>query len=176
MRIYKKSIILIFVLVIMITAGCAENPFLLNSSVAAMSTDCYISVNKDGTVNVVDKAGELGTDLSGWKDIKSVSAGLFYWGGIKKDGSVVITSYSGSEKEDEAAFIKNFSGFEDVSGWRNIKMIGFTYFTAYGLKDDGTIIFTSADSGIDDTIKEKVRGWTEIEYIDGLPGGNIQAA
>jgi hypothetical protein len=136
------SLMLICCLLISIV-GCQEINFEEKRSRVAGQieiTDEYgdttyqIAIKEDGTINVQGTPSE-DFIFDDWQDIVSVTVGDVNAGGIKSDGTVVATGYSGT-------------GATDVKDWQDIAMIEFTLTSAYGLKKDGTII-TSGEKHLD---------------------------
>ena len=105
-----------------------------------------VGVNSNGSAVV---AGEfLGLDLSDWKDIVSVSVGIFHVVGVKSDGSVIA---AGHDTEGET----------DVSSWTDIVAISAGGAFTLGLKSDGTVI----SCGWTQAGRRDVDGWTDIIAI-----------
>jgi len=107
----------------------------------------------------VDKQAGSFYDFDKWEGIKSVVFGIVNAGGLKDDGTVIVTGY-------------NTTGADEVQDWRNIENIAFTAFATYGLNKDGTIIYTGKDhqNGITDfekKIMSDVDTWKDIVDIKG---------
>ena len=71
-------------------------------------------------------------DVYSWKDIVAVSAGKMHTVGLKSDGTVVATKYTGDQN--------NYYGWSDVSGWKDIVSVSAGSFHTVGLKADGTVV------------------------------------
>ncbi len=147
----KRTIaVFVFFLIIVFLVGC-RTPFPKESLVAVWDFETQIELY-DG--ELIAEKNALGIDFSKWDQIKSVSAGGFYLGGIKEDGTVIITDFTGNDL--------------DVGSWRNISMLELTLFSAYGLCEDGTIISSSMNTEFEDEIDKEVSSWSDIVYIDAL--------
>lgn len=155
-----KRLLLVIMLcgLIMMSLGCSREYVLEPSLVAGHGENYQISVNDNGLVKV-NKQTDGSYDFDDWDGIKSVAYGIVNAGGIKEDGSVVVTGY-------------NKTGACEVQDWHDIKALTFTALVTYGLKRDGTIIHTGEDmpDGITDFEKEillDVDTWENIADIKG---------
>jgi hypothetical protein len=107
-----------------------------------------VGLKEDGTVVAVGYNAYGKLDVSGWTNIKSISAGVYHTVGLKEDGTVVALGYI-------------FYGQFDVSGWTNIKSISAGYGHTVGLKEDGTVVAV----GWNYYGQMNVSGWTNIKSI-----------
>ena len=112
-----------------------------------------IGVKKNGTVLTTKYIGETENDygqcnVSGWKDIVSVSAGESHIVGLRSDGTAVAVG-------------NNAQGQCNVSGWNNIVAITAGVSHTIGLKKDGTVV-AAGNNGYGQC---SVSGWTDIIAI-----------
>lgn len=148
----------------------------------------FAAVLEDGHVVAVDDGdGTMGTDVSDWEDIVSVSAGGDFTVGLKSDGTVVGTGdsayYSGVEQWTDIVDIAcgrthtvglkkdgtvvatgdNEKGKTDVSDWTDIVNIAAGSWHTIGIKKDGTVVATGGNEyGRCDVSK-----WTDIVDVAG---------
>lgn len=108
-----------------------------------------LGVKDDGTVlstlSTYPEVKYNRSDISGWADIRAVSASIRFAAGLKKDGTVVAVG-------------DNQGGECDVSGWTDIQAIATGESYTLGLKKDGTVIATPGSEC-------DVSGWTDITAI-----------
>ena len=86
-----------------------------------------VALKADGTVMATGYNEYGQCNVFGWRNIVTISAGLFSSAGLKADGTVVAVGY-------------NNYGQCDVSHWRDIVAISAGDFHTVGLKDDGTVV------------------------------------
>ena len=148
---------------------------------------CHTAALKaDGTVMAVGLEVHNECDVSGWEDIISVSAGLYYTVGLKSDGTVVAVGYSadGQCNIDSWTDIVSISaggehtvglkldgtvvaagnneyGQCDVSDWADIIAVSAGGFHTIGLKADGTVVAT----GNNNAGQCKVDNWADIVAV-----------
>lgn len=115
-----------------------------------------VGLRADGTVEAIGYNGYHQSNLSGWNNIKAVSAGCLHTAAIKKDGTVV-------------AIGDNEYGQLKVTGWENIKEISVGYGTTVGLKNDGTVVAI----GYNYDNQCKIGDWSNIV---GISAGNTYIA
>ncbi len=87
-----------------------------------------------------------------WDDIAqrdTISAGTYHTVGLKNDGTVIATEYTGDY----------YKGQCDVAGWTNIIAVSAGDGHTVGLKADGTVVAAGEGSWCD------VAGWTDIVAI-----------
>ena len=113
----------------------------------ASSSESTVGMKKDGTVVAVGYNGRY--DVSGWKDIVSVSAGYYHTVGLKKDGTVVAVGW-------------NDDGQCDVSGWKDIVSVSAGGRHTVGLKKDGTVVAVGWN---DYGSQCDVSGWKDIVSV-----------
>ena len=169
----RVILILTFLFISLTFAGCQRaliEPVSQSSLVAASDFNCQIYLSDD---QVIAENNAMNLDFSGWQGIKSVTAGVFGFGGIYDDGTVVTIGYS--------PFFDKFN----TDSWNDICMLEFTLSSVYGLQKDGTLVYSPVNgTGIDNSINEKVAQWKDINYIDtgffGIVGvqknGEVKAA
>ena len=126
---------------------------------------CHIAALKtDGTVVATggNTTGQL--NVYGWHQIVALAAGSTRTFGLRKNGTVAVTTYTGS----------SYDYLNDVAGWRDV-----TAFSAAGhivaLKKDGTVL-AAGSNGCDHTSKKKpcqVSDWTNIAKIQAGSGFTI---
>ena len=75
-----------------------------------------------------NKFGQCNVD--GWKEVISLSTGIYTTVGLRKDGTVLATG-------------DNRFGQCNVSAWRDIKAIAAGDWITVGVKQDGTVVATS---------------------------------
>lgn len=149
MRYIRPIFIFIFLLfIVFIITGC-RNTLNKDSLVAFWDFNTIIKVY-NGELIVEKNAFDI--DFSNWDHIKSVSSDGLYLGGIRENGTAVVTYFTGDDL--------------DVSNWDDISMLEFTIFSAYGLKNDGTIISSTMNTENENEIDKKVSSWTDIAWID----------
>ena len=99
-----------------------------------------VALKLDGTP-LVAGANQFGAaDLSGWKDLTAVSAGLYHTVGLRSNGTVVATKYIKKQKYNPSN-----DSFCRVSHWRDIVAISADTYSTVGIKADGTAIWTGQD-------------------------------
>ena len=91
-------------------------------------------------------------DVSNWTNIVAISAGVEHTVGLKADGTVVATEYTG---------IWTYSGQRDVSNWTDIIAVSAGACHTVGLKADGTVVAV----GDNDSGQCDVSNWTNIVAI-----------
>ena len=87
-------------------------------------------------------------NVKGWKGIKAIAAGRYHTVGLKENGSVISTRYTG-----EAQFYYNQ---DNVSEWKDIIMITAGDDFSAGLTSDGKVVCTRNDPALE---------WKDIIYI-----------
>ena len=92
-------------------------------------------------------------NVSDWTDIVAVSAESYHTVGLKSDGTVVATKFSGKSY--------NYLGQCDVSGWTDIVAVSAGYGHTVGLKSDGTVVATKY-TGMYRDGRCNVSDWTDI--------------
>lgn len=117
--------------------------------VISLSDDYTLGLRADGTVIMAGYNYYFKQqDISDWKDIISVSAGVSYAVGLKSDGTVV-------------AIGDNVYGQCDVSDWTDIVSVSASYRNTAGLKSDGTVVVAGSNSHG----QRDVSGWTNIVAV-----------
>ena len=87
-----------------------------------------------------------------------LSAGLRHTVGLKSDGTVAATKYTGDQKD--------YYGQCDVSGWRDIVAVSAGDFHTVGLKSDGTVVATKYTGDQKDYHGQcDVSGWRDIVAV-----------
>lgn len=88
-----------------------------------------VGLRSDGTVLACgdDQYGQC--QVSGWSDIRSVSAGAYHTVGLRADGTVVVAG-------------RNREGQCDVSEWKDIVAVAAADYATYGLCADGSVVCT----------------------------------
>ena len=99
-----------------------------------------VALKLDGTPLVAGASRFGAADLSGWKDLTAVSAGLYHTVGLRSNGTVVATKYTKKEKYNPSN-----DSFCQVSHWRNIVDISAATTSTVGIKADGTAVWTGQD-------------------------------
>ena len=145
----KMNLVCICICLFAFLSGCQNTAISQDSFIADLNFDTQIKLY-DGEFIVENNPRDI--DFSAWGNVKSVSSGIFYLGGIRNDGTVIITDYNGNDL--------------DVSGWEDISMVEFTLFSAYGLCEDGTIVSTTAGTEYENSLDTEVLSWSDIVYID----------
>ncbi len=144
---------------IVLSLGCSQAHMPSHSLVAGIRSDYQISINEDHSINEHANYNSV-YSFDDWEGIKSVDYGIVNVGGLKDDGSVVVTG-------------NNKTGACNVQDWSEIKALAFTAFTTYGLKSDGTIIHTDHQEqtdgifSVDQNIINEVDKWSDIVDIKG---------
>lgn len=158
-QILKATIIICLATLCFGFFGCETKPKAKNTLVAAIGPELMVSVNTDGTVNAIKKDLNIKDyDFSNWVGIRSVSSNELCIGGIREDGSVVLSHTVLDISDSEFG----------ISDWKDIEMLEFSAFNVYGLKSDGTIeYFSLFQYDKTDDINENINNWTDIDYIDG---------
>ena len=153
------KICLLFVFCAMMTVlfGCSREYSIRPSLVAGINEKYKVSLDDDGSLDILEQTDNAYC-LDDWRNMDSISFGIANIGGIRNDGSVIVTG-------------DNSTGACEVQDWRNIKDIAFTAFMTYGLKNNGTIIHTGGDlNGITDFERQIFSGtdkWRDIVDISG---------
>jgi hypothetical protein len=152
MRLTGRTFI-ISLIVLLSLSGCtkAQNDY---SQIAGINPEFQVAVNDEGTISIQGKP-DKSYDFTGWEDIISVSAGVLNIAGIKNDGTVLVTG-----KKDWGAC--------NVEDWINIVMVEFTASAAFGLTENGQVVYTQSIEHMleEDRIKSEVELWEDVIYID----------
>jgi hypothetical protein len=149
------SVTVLILLAALLLTSC-QSHISKDSLVAAWGFDTQLKV-VDGEFIVEKNAEDI--DFSQWDHVKSVETGMICFGGIKEDGTVIITNFRGDEL--------------NVANWQNIRMLKFTLFSAYGLKEDGTIISSTMNTQQENEIDKTVSSWSDIVWIDTADTGIV---
>jgi len=110
------------------------------------STNYTLGLKSNGTVVATgyNKGGQC--DVEEWTDIIQISAGQWHSVGLRADGTVVATG-------------DNHYGQCDVEEWTDIvKIDANRALGTFGLKSDGTVVYTGIDSS-------EAENWTDIVDI-----------
>ena len=130
-----------------------------------------VCLKSDGTVVAVGDNSKGQCDVSGWRDIVSVSAGESHTVGLKSDGTVIATGdrsygrcnvygwrdivsisagkrYTVGLKSNGTvvAVGDNGDGQCDVSDWQDIVSVSAGFLHTVGLKSDGTVVAVGDNS------------------------------
>lgn len=140
-----------------------------------------VSLKKDGTVVAAGSNDYGECDVSGWKDVISVTTGTYHTVGLKKDGTVVATGggqygqtnvsswkdiVSISANNDQTIGVKKdgtvvTTSYNLDSSWSNIIAVSMDYDNVIGLKKDGTVVAV----GDNDYGQCNVSGWKDIVAV-----------
>ena len=101
-------------------------------------------------------------DVSDWKDIAAISAGLGHTVGLKSDGTVVAV---GSNENMDG----NYVGQCDVSSWKDIIAVSAGAAHTVGLRSDGTVVAV----GDNKYSQCDVGSWTDIIAINAGLGHTV---
>lgn len=107
-----------------------------------------VGLRKDGTVVACGWNDFHQCNVSGWRDITAIAAGLFHTVGLRKDGTVVGCGDNGDHQLD-------------IQGWRNVIAIACSDNHTVGLKSDGTVVACGASE--DGAFA--VSGWKDIVKV-----------
>ena len=99
----------------------------------SVSRSYLVALHADGTVSGYGSNANGQCDVSGWKDIVSVSAGYWHTVGLRSDGTVVAVG-------------SNANGQCNVSGWTDIVAVSAGYAHTVGLRSDGTVAATGKNA------------------------------
>ena len=95
-----------------------------------------VGLKNDGTVVCTaigkDDNNKGQCEVSGWTDIKAVSAGKYHTVALKNDGTVLSTSMDEDDEENK--------GQCDISGWTDVTAICAGVRNTVALKSDGTVL------------------------------------
>lgn len=118
--------------------------------------DYYVTLRSDGTVTAFGFDDDNRCDVSNWTDIVAISAGFKHTVGLKADGTVVATQYTGN----------SYHGQCEVSDWTDIVAISAGDMHTVGLKADGTVVSTQyTGDPFYDLGQCEVSDWTDIVAI-----------
>ena len=104
-----------------------------------------VFVHPDGTVSAIGSNANGACDVSGWRDVVSVSCHTATVG-LRADGTVLAVG-------------SNSSGKCDVDGWDHVVAIATGFNSTVGLRADGTVLYAGVKGDRD------VSGWTDIVAI-----------
>lgn len=130
-----------------------------------------VGLKSDGTVvaaSVLDNPPEIA--VAGWRDIVAIDAGTRRTLGLKQDGTVVVAG----QKEyfpDPMTMVTKY----DLSGWKNMAVVGHLYLTDYGIRKDGSIVLGSW-LGSDKDEARRVCQWKNIVALSADSEGVSSAA
>lgn len=117
--------------------------------------DFTIGLKKDGTV-VVEGEGESNVEaIKQWQDIVAIETDGFtpnHIIGLKRNGTLEILA-------------KYTNQIYEVSEWKNIKKVVSCFLYAAGLKEDGSVIVTTARM---DRLNKRVKSWRNIIDIAAI--------
>jgi hypothetical protein len=108
-----------------------------------------LGLNSDGTVRAV-VGRDSACDVSEWEDVVSIRMSNQYAFGLKRDGTVYVTRYSGVEDELPA-----------VSQWSDVIKIELGSHGIFGITSEGTVLM----AGDNDNNQADVSGWTDIVAV-----------
>lgn len=113
--------------------------------VAVSASECMtVGLKSDGTVVAtgLDNLGQCETD--DWTDIVEVAASDTHILGLKSDGTVIATGKIEKVKKEEwPVEEKIYTRNEMVKEWKNMKHVFASKSSAYGIKADGSVIWSS---------------------------------
>ena len=107
-----------------------------------------VGLRPDGTVVAVGENDKGQCNVSNWRDIVAICAGVHYTVGLKADGTVVAVG-------------ENDKGQCNVSDWQDIMAVCTGGFHTVGLKADGTVVAV----GDNDDGQCNVSNWRDIVAI-----------
>ena len=141
------------------------------TDIVAISAGGYhtVGLKADGTVVATKYTGDgnygqcdvssandsVQCDVSNWTNIVAISAGGNYTVGLKADGTVVATEYTGDQEF--------YYGQCDVSDWTDIAAISAGWSCTVGLKADGTVVATEYTGSWIYSGQCDVGDWTDIK-------------
>ena len=108
------------------------------------------------TNDIKDSADLMRKNCQLFSDSTTVSAGLDHTVGLKSDGTVVATNYTG---------IMDYDGQCDVQDWTDIVAISAGCDHTVGLKSDGTVVATNYTGNKDYDGQCDVQNWKDIVAI-----------
>ena len=181
---FKKSLVAIFMITIILLMGCAtiktntneysyEDKIQLTTSdvqnnAGTLSAGYYYSmiINADNTVGVygiVERgrkiiggiAAENAELISDWTDIIAISSNYSVTAGLKSDGTVLLVGFNAKGEQQQLDFI-------------NIKQIVLELPILLGLCEDNTVVVYG--SGISSEQTAEVSSWTNITQVDTTRG------
>ena len=133
----------------------------------ALGTNHILGLTQDGTVLSAGTNQDGCCETGDWKNIASIWASQDLSIGIRTDGSVVLAGRPGNGmtlEEQEAAEA-------DMASWTEMRQIKVYNDRIYGVKQDGTVLFTGRK---DDNTKEQLGRWKGICSLavgDGFVAG-----
>ena len=116
--------------------------------VLVASGSTTVGLRPDGTVVAVGENDKGQCNVSNWRDIVAICAGVHYTVGLKADGTVVAVG-------------ENDKGQCNVSDWQDIMAVCTGGFHTVGLKADGTVVAV----GDNDDGQCNVSNWRDIVAI-----------
>lgn len=124
-----------------------------------------VGLKSDGTVIAATSLSESPEiAVSEWRDIVAIDAGSKRTLGIKSDGTIVA---AGKEYHpDPLTMIIR----RDLSGWKNMAVVGHLYLTDYGIRKDGSIVLGDWIAKDSDEVTS-VRRWKNIVALAACSGG-----
>lgn len=128
-------------------------------AIAGSNYDDLAAIRADGHVVFIPS-----NDVSVWENIVDRSASNFYAAGLKKDGTVVVSNFSGWTDSQ-------WIGPSNATDWRDIVSIAASDDLLVGLKSDGTVMLAvNASTECDLPLAESdLDTWTDIVAIEGSP-------
>ena len=127
---------------------------LSNKRIKALTihVECYDVTNQPFGYNEYGQC-----NISGWKNIKQLSAGIDYTVGLRTNGTCIMTG-------------DNQQGQCNVSNWTDITYISSSFHYVVGLKRDGTVVVTGDDSYFDE---QELSHWRNIIAIAAGGGHTV---
>ena len=140
----------------------AEEAFL-----AENYTDAAITFGKLGDYqDAKEKSRAAWEKIADWQKVASDE---YTKAEIQDDGTVKLTLIKEPEYSDAKTKWNNAS--TAVKDWNNIVSVIVDYYGVYGLRDDGTVVFSDSDSR---GLLSPINSWTDIvcitEFIGGIVG------